>query len=116
MSAFRSVLCLVASLSLVAPLVRGEEPAKPLVVCAVPAAMPRTGKAADGTPRGLDVAVVQHLGRSLGRPIEFHWCASAGCSWSCLPAGRCDVVIGQPQGSAPGRDVAWSVPYAGAQF
>ena len=34
---------------------------------------------------------------------------------ACLK-GRCDVVIGQPQGSGPAREVAWSVPYAGAQF
>ncbi len=36
---------------------------KPLVVCAVPASMPRTGKAPDGTPQGLDVG----RGRA-GRP------------------------------------------------
>jgi polar amino acid transport system substrate-binding protein len=95
----------------------GEDPPrKPLVVCAVPAAMPRTGKTPDGTPRGLDVAVAERLAQSLGRPIAFHWCASADCSWHCLPEGRCDVVIGQPQGSGPARGVAWSVPYAGAQF
>jgi polar amino acid transport system substrate-binding protein len=105
---------------LVAPWVQawGEEPPgnKPLVVCAVPAAMPRTGKAPDGTPRGLDVAVAERLAQSLGRAIAFHWCASADCSWHCLPERRCDVVIGQPQGSGPARGVAWSVPYAGAQF
>src|SRR5207249_5990 len=100
----------------VAPQSRGDDPPKPLVVCAVPAALPRTGKAPDGTPRGLDVALVERLGRRLGRSIAFHWCASAECSWNCLPAGRCDVVIGQPLGSASSRDVAWSVPYAGAQF
>src|SRR5262249_37710247 len=48
--------------------------AKTLTVCAVPAAMPRTGKAPDGTPQGLDVAVAQLVGRSLGRKVEFHWC------------------------------------------
>jgi polar amino acid transport system substrate-binding protein len=104
---------------LVAPCVRAwgaDPPRKPLVVCAVPAAMPRTGKAPDGTPRGLDVAVAERLARSLGRAIAFHWCASADCSWHCLPEGRCDVVLGQPQGSGPARAVAWSVPYAGAQF
>src|SRR5689334_14192345 len=83
---------------------------KALTVCAVPAAMPRTGKAPDGTPRGLDVAVTRLVGQSLGRPVEFHWCASAGCSWNCLPERRCDVVAGQPQDSGPTRDVAWSVP------
>jgi polar amino acid transport system substrate-binding protein len=48
--------------------------------------------------------------------FEFHWCASAECSWHCLPEGRCDVVIGQPLGSGPARGVAWSVPYAAAGF
>ncbi len=88
---------------------------KTLTVCAVPAAMPRTGKAPDGTPQGLDVAVAQRVARILGRTVEFHWCASAECSWHCLPEGRCDMVVGQPQDSGP-RDVGWSVPYAGAQF
>ena len=37
--------------------------------------MPRMGKAADGTPRGLDAAVVRLVGRQLGREVEFHWCA-----------------------------------------
>jgi polar amino acid transport system substrate-binding protein len=78
--------------------------------------MPRTGKGSDGTPQGLDVAVVQEVGRILGRTVEFHWCANAGCAWHCLPSGRCDVVVGQPQESAPAHDVAWSVPYAGAKF
>jgi polar amino acid transport system substrate-binding protein len=93
-----------------------DQRAKPLVVCAVPASMPRTGRAADGTPQGLDVAVARLVGKALGRPVEFHWCASAGCSWNCLPERRCDVVAGQPYGSGLRRGVAWSVPYAGAQF
>ncbi len=62
------------------------------------------------------MAVVKRVGRILDRKIEFHWCASAQCSWSCLPEGRCDLVIGLPIDSGPARDVAWSVPYAGAQF
>jgi polar amino acid transport system substrate-binding protein len=78
--------------------------------------MPRSGKAPDGAPQGLDVAIAQSVGRVLGRTIEFHWCTSAQCAWHCLPAGRCDVVLGQPYDSGPPRDVAWSVPYAGAQF
>jgi polar amino acid transport system substrate-binding protein len=94
----------------------GDPPPKPLVICAEPAAMPRTGKAPDGTPRGLDAAVAERLAASLGRAIEFHWCANADCAWHCLPAGRCDIVIGQPRDSGPPRDVAWSVPYAGGQF
>jgi polar amino acid transport system substrate-binding protein len=62
------------------------------------------------------VLVAQALGRILGRTIEFHWCANPHCAWHCLPEGRCDVVIGQPNESGPMRDLAWSVPYAGAQF
>jgi polar amino acid transport system substrate-binding protein len=93
-----------------------DPPPEVLTVCAVPAAMPRTGRAPDGTPRGLDVAVAQRVGRILGRTVEFHWCASAECGWHCLPEGRCHVVIGQPVDSGPPRDVAWSVPYAAAQF
>ena len=96
----------------------GDEPppAKPLIVCATPDALPRTGKAPDGTPRGLDIGLARLLGKSLGRAIEYHWCGGADCAWRCLRAGRCDVVLGQPQDSGPPRDVAWSVPYAGGQF
>jgi polar amino acid transport system substrate-binding protein len=105
----------------------GDEPAKdqgravtsspkPIIICAVPASMPRTGKTSDGKPLGLDTAVAEQAARLLGRPVEFHWCASADCSWHCLPEGRCDVVAGQPADSAPPRTAAWSVPYAGAQF
>ncbi len=89
---------------------------KVLTICAIPGSMPRMDKTADGKPVGLDVAVVERLAKILERPIEFHWCASSQCAWNCLPAGRCDVVIGQPQGSGPAREVAWSVPYAAAQF
>jgi ABC-type amino acid transport substrate-binding protein len=89
---------------------------KPLVVCAVPSAMPRTGRAADGSAQGLDVAVVRLVARRLGRPVEFHWCASAACGWNCLPEGRCDVVAGQPLDTGTPHGVAWSVPYAGARF
>jgi polar amino acid transport system substrate-binding protein len=78
--------------------------------------MPRTGKAPDGAPQGIDTAVAQRVGKALGRTVQFHWCASAGCSWRCLPERRCDVVIGQPIDSSPGRDVAWTVPYAAAGF
>jgi putative heme-binding domain-containing protein len=113
----RSALWLLIGAVLVSPPVSAEDaPGKPLVICAVPAAMPRTEKTPDGTPRGLDVAVAERLARVLGRAIEFHWCASAECSWHCLPEGRCDLVVGQPQDSGPPRAVAWSVPYAGAQF
>src|SRR4051794_23584720 len=102
--AFARVLAWSAALAVVAGGVASAqdekgvaEPAgKVLTVCAVPASMPRADKAADGTGRGLDVALVRLLGRRLGRPIEFHWCASAECSWHCLPERRCDLVIGQP--------------------
>jgi polar amino acid transport system substrate-binding protein len=90
--------------------------AKVLTICAVPDSMPRMGKTPEGKPIGLDVTVVEQVARILGRRIEYHWCAGAQCAWNCLPAGRCDVVIGQPQGSGPARQVAWSVPYAGARF
>lgn len=97
----------------------GRAPAadpKVLTICAVPASMPRTGKAADGTGQGLDVEMARLLGRRLGRPVEFHWCASAECSWNCLPERRCDIVVGQPLDSGPRQSVAWSVPYAGSRF
>lgn len=89
---------------------------KVLTVCAVPASMPRSGKAPDGTPLGLDVALTQVLGQRLGRTIRFHWCGGAECAWRCLPERRCDLVIGQPLDSAPPGIAAWSVPYAGAGF
>ncbi len=78
--------------------------------------MPRTDKTPDGKPRGLDAAVAERVGRVLGRPVEFHWCASPECSWHCLPEKRCDVVAGQPIDSGPAHGVAWSVPYAGSRF
>ncbi|HKI17315.1 MAG TPA: transporter substrate-binding domain-containing protein, partial [Isosphaeraceae bacterium] len=89
---------------------------KTLLICATPDSMPRSGKAPDGTPQGLDVAVARSVGRVLGRAVEFHWCASAACSWHCLPEGRCDLVAGQPLNSAPAGIAAWSVAYAGARF
>ena len=88
-----------------------------LTVCAVPAV-----DAADREGAGRDAAGASTSpwpsawAASLGRPVEFHWCASAECAWNCLPEGRCDVVVGQPLDSGPPRDVAWSVPYAGARF
>ncbi len=91
-------------------------PTRVLTVCAIPASMPRSDKAPDGAPQGLDVAVVQRIGRILGRVVEFHWCANAGCAWNCLPAGRCDMIVGLPHDSGPRGTAAWSVPYAGAQF
>jgi len=93
-----------------------ESQKRPLVVCAVPDGMPRTGKAEDGSPQGLDFAVAELVAAELDRPLEVHWCASAACSWKCLYEKRCDVAIGQPHGSAPGRELAWSIPYSGSRF
>src|SRR5205085_2835135 len=98
-----------------APPSASPEAPKALVFCAEPAALPRTGRAPDGTAQGLDVVVAQLVGRALGRPVEFHWCANAACSARCLREGRCDLIIGQPQDETA-RGVAWSVPYAGGQF
>jgi histidine transport system substrate-binding protein len=95
---------------------RADHAGKVLTICAIPDSMPRMGKTAERKPVGLDVAVAEHVARILRRQIEFHWCAGAQCAWNCLPAGRCDLVIGQPQESVPSREVAWSVPYALAQF
>jgi polar amino acid transport system substrate-binding protein len=94
---------------------RGTDP-KRLVVCVVPASMPRADKTSDGKPQGIDPALAILLGRRLGRNIEFHWCGSVACSRNCLREGRCDVILGQPLDPGPPKDVAWSVPYAGAQF
>jgi len=93
-----------------------EEKPKVLLVCAEPAAMPHTGKTADGKPQGLDLALAELLARSLGRKLEVHWCASPACSRSCLREGRCDVILGHPHNPDGAKDIAWSVPYAGSQF
>lgn len=93
-----------------------DQATQPLVVCAVPNSLPRMGKSEDGTPQGLDVAVMQLVAKELGRTLEFHWCANAGCSWNCVRQKKCDVVIGQPHGSGPGKEIAWSQPYSGSRF
>lgn len=95
---------------------RGEEKPKPLTFCIESAVMPRTGKAADGSPQGLDVAVAQLVCKKIGRSFEVHWCASPQCSRNCLREKRCDVVLGHPLDEGAPKDVAWSVPYAGSQF
>ena len=82
----------------------------------MPAAMPHTGRAADGSPRGVAVAVARLVAESLGRPLELHWCATAACSWKCLGEKSCDVVIGHPHRSGPAGGVAWTTPYGGSHF
>jgi polar amino acid transport system substrate-binding protein len=93
-----------------------QDKAKVLLVCAEPAAMPRTGKTPDGTPQGLDLALAELISKNLGRKLEVHWCASPACSRKCLREGRCDVILGHPHDPDGPKDIAWSVPYAGSQF
>src|SRR5262249_27472468 len=88
---------------------------KLLVICAVPDGLPRPGKAEDGSGQGVDIAVARLVAAELQRPLEIHWCASAACSWKCVHEKRCDIVIGQPHGSGPAREVAWSIPYSGSR-
>ncbi len=106
--------CLLVSLS--PCLVRAQEKPKPLIVCAEAAAMPRTGQATDGKPQGLDLALAELVSKSLGRPLEVHWCASPTCSRKCLRENRCDIILGHPHDPDGAKDIAWSVPYAGSQF
>ena len=97
------------------PLPPFEKP-KVLLVCAEPAAMPRTGKSPEGMPQGVDLALAELLCKSLGRKLEVHWCASPACSRRCLREGRCDVILGHPHDPDGAKDIAWSVPYAASQF
>ena len=67
----------------------------------------------------------------LPRASMWPWCSGSDVSWAeswnftgaptrmrwnCLPAGRCDMIVGLPHDSGRGSIAAWSVPYAGAQF
>lgn len=113
--AIKVVVALVLGLALSAN-ARADDKPKPLTFCAEPGAMPRTGKATDGSPQGLDVAVARLICKKLGRPLEIHWCASPSCSRKCLREGRCDVILGHPLDSGGPKDIAWSVPYAGSLF
>jgi ABC-type amino acid transport substrate-binding protein len=88
----------------------------PLIVCAVPDALPHTARAEDGTAEGLDIAVVELLAKELNRRVEFHWCANASCSWNCLCDRRCDVIVGQPHEFRLASEVAWSIPYSGSRL
>lgn len=103
-------------LTLIAQVARSDADQKALIVCAEPTAMPRTGRAPDGSPQGLDAALAELLGKSLGRKVEFHWCANSSCAWRCLRGRRCELVLGQPHDPEGARDIAWSVPYGGSQF
>ena len=85
--------------------VLAEEKPKPLVFCAEPVAMPRTGKATDGSPRGLDMAVGRLICKNLGRTFEVHWCSSASCSRRCLREKRCDVILGHPLDEGAPKDI-----------
>ena len=93
-----------------------QEKPKPFIVCAEAASMPRTGKTTDGKPQGLDLALAELVSKSLGRPLEVHWCASPACSRACLRENRCDIILGHPHDPDGAKDIAWSVPYAGSQF
>lgn len=89
---------------------------KPLVVCAVAGGMPRMDRAEDGSAIGIDLAVAELVAAELGRKLEVHWCASAACSWNCVRNRKCDLVAGQPHGSANSPEITWSVPYSGSRF
>src|SRR5690348_901586 len=78
---------------------------KPLVVCAEPAAMPRTARAADETAQGLDLALAKAIAERLGRKLEVHWCASPACSRKCLREARCDVILGHPHDPEGAKDI-----------
>ncbi len=95
---------------------RPEDKPKPLIFCAAADAMPRTGKEANDTPKGLDFAVARLICQKLGRPLESHWCANAACARRCLREKRCDVILGHPLDEGAPKDIAWSVPYAGSMF
>ena len=112
---FLTLLTLLASLGHV-PSASAQEKPKALIVGAEAAAMPRTGKAADGKLQGLDLALAELVAANLGRKLEVHWCASPACSRKCLREGRCDLILGQPHDPDGAKDIAWSVPYAGSQF
>jgi len=88
----------------------------PLRFCFSAAAMPRAGKAADGTPQGVDVEVAKLLASELNRRYEIHWCANDTCRLRNLRANRCDVVIGLPHDSVDAPDIAWAKSYAAAKF
>ncbi len=106
---------LMAALLLTSSIWADEKP-KPLIFCAEAAAMPRTGKATDASPQGLDVAVARLVCQKIGRSLEMHWCANAACARNCLREKRCDVILGHPLDEGAPKAIAWSVPYAGAQF
>src|SRR4051812_24132794 len=91
------VVCALLFLGSLDPmLARAEEKPQPLTFCAEETSMPRTGMEANGTPKGLDVAVARLLCAKLGRSFEAHWCANPTCARRCLREKRCDVILGHP--------------------
>ena len=62
------------------------------------------------------LAVAHLICQKLDRSLEAHWCANAACARKCLREKRCDVILGHPLDEGAPKDIAWSVPYAGAQF
>jgi polar amino acid transport system substrate-binding protein len=111
---FASAL-LIAVLGSLASARGAEEKPRPLIFCAEPSAMPRTGAVGDSA-RGLDVAVAKLICKKLDRAFGVHWCASPACSRKCLREKRCDVILGHPLDEGAPKDISWSVPYAGSQF
>ncbi len=110
------VIALFAISSATAASAAGEK----LVVCVDPEAMPRTGRAADGTAEGVDIAVAKQVGQRLGRPVEFLWRPGA-VAWKQLADGDCDLVMGQPEGAdaaccGGNPEALWSQPYSGSRF
>lgn len=109
-------------LALVAPLLPclaaspNREEVGALQFCFSDSAMPRSGRATDGSPQGVDVAVARRIAAHLQRSVELHWCGSDDCRLNSLRAGSCDVVIGLPHESVKSSDIAWTAPYASGKF
>ena len=57
----------------------------------------------DGAPQGLDVAVAQLVGRQLGRPFEFHWCASAAAPGIACARAAATSSSASPHDAGPPR-------------
>jgi quinoprotein dehydrogenase-associated probable ABC transporter substrate-binding protein len=67
-----------------------------LRVCADPADMPHSNKALEG----FENKIAEVLAKDLGVPVKYTWYPQAtGFVRNTLSAGKCDVVIGYPQGN-----------------